>query len=76
MITQVAEPLKVLSGRYDEIRKRHVEYADKLEKERDATYADLRKMKGKYDAACQEVENKRKKAESSFDYSKTNYDIR
>lgn len=28
-------------------------------------------MKGKYDAACQEVENKRKKAESSFDYSKT-----
>ncbi|KAK6597835.1 Protein BZZ1 [Botrytis cinerea] len=40
-------------------------------KERDATYADLRKMKGKYDAACQEVENKRKKAESSFDYSKT-----
>ncbi|TGO51157.1 hypothetical protein BCON_0167g00090 [Botryotinia convoluta] len=71
LITQVAEPLKVLGGRYDEIRKRHVEYADKLEKERDATYADLRKMKGKYDAACQEVENKRKKAESSFDYSKT-----
>jgi formin-binding protein 1 len=28
-------------------------------------------MKGKYDASCQEVENKRKKAESSFDYSKT-----
>ncbi|TGO67163.1 hypothetical protein BOTNAR_0047g00310 [Botryotinia narcissicola] len=71
LITQVAEPLKVLGGRYDEIRKRHVEYAEKLEKERDATYADLRKMKGKYDAACQEVENKRKKAESSFDYSKT-----
>ncbi|KAF7880687.1 uncharacterized protein EAF01_011956 [Botrytis porri] len=71
LITQVAEPLKVLGGRYDEIRKRHVEYADKLEKERDASYADLRKMKGKYDAACQEVENKRKKAESSFDYSKT-----
>ncbi|EMR87107.1 hypothetical protein ACHAQE_006222 [Botrytis cinerea] len=71
LITQVAEPLKVLGGRFDEIRKRHVEYAEKLEKERDATYADLRKMKGKYDAACQEVENKRKKAESSFDYSKT-----
>ncbi|CAD6442587.1 1bd6a179-2d7e-417e-9a9a-23616566bf6b [Sclerotinia trifoliorum] len=71
LIMQVAEPLKVLGGRYEELRKRHVEYADKLEKERDSTYADLRKMKGKYDAACQEVENKRKKAESSFDYSKT-----
>ncbi|KAI9643847.1 Protein BZZ1 [Ciborinia camelliae] len=71
LTTQVAEPLRVLGGRFEEIRKRHVEYADKLEKERDSTYADLRKMKGKYDAACQEVENKRKKAESSFDYSKT-----
>jgi len=28
-------------------------------------------MKGKYDTSCQEVENKRKKAESSFDYSKS-----
>lgn len=27
-------------------------------------------MKGKYDVSCQEVENKRKKAESSFDHSK------
>ena len=56
--------------RFEELRKRHAEFADKLEKERDSSYNDLRKMKGKYDAACQEVENKRKKAESSFDYSK------
>lgn len=61
----------MLATRYEELRKRHAEYADKLEKERDSTYGDLRKMKGKYDAACQEVENKRKKSESSFDYSKT-----
>ena len=70
LILQVADPLKALAIRFDEIRKRHVEYADKLEKERDGTYGDLRKMKGKYDAACQEVENKRKKSESAFDYSK------
>jgi hypothetical protein len=70
LVTKLAEPLKVLGGRYEELRKRHSDYAEKLEKERDATYADLRKSKGKYDAACQEVENKRKKAESSFDYSK------
>ncbi|PQE25458.1 actin polymerization protein [Rutstroemia sp. NJR-2017a BBW] len=71
LISQVADPLKVLATRYEELRKRHVEYSEKLEKERDSTYSDLKKMKGKYDAACQEVENKRKKAESSFDYSKT-----
>lgn len=28
-------------------------------------------MKGKYDTVCQEVENKRKKSESAFDYSKS-----
>jgi len=71
LITNLADPLRVLGTRYEELRKRHAEYADKLEKERDSTYGDLRKMKGKYDAACQEVENKRKKSESAFDYSKT-----
>lgn len=59
-----------MSLRFEELRKRHAEYAERLEKERDASYADLRKMKGKYDAACQEVESKRKKTESSFDKSK------
>lgn len=70
LIYKVAEPLKALGTRFEEIRKRHAEYAEKLEKERDGTYGDLRKMKGKYDAACQEVEHKRKKAESALDFSK------
>ncbi|KAF8857783.1 hypothetical protein BDZ45DRAFT_425148 [Acephala macrosclerotiorum] len=70
-ITHLADPLKALATRYEELRKRHAEYADRLEKERDSSYGDLRKMKGKYDASCQEVENKRKKSESAFDYSKT-----
>ncbi|RFU26230.1 hypothetical protein B7463_g10108, partial [Scytalidium lignicola] len=69
--TQLANPLKYLGTRFEELRKRHVEFAEKLEKERDGAYSDLRKMKAKYDATCQEVENKRKKSESSFDYSKT-----
>jgi formin-binding protein 1 len=67
----LAEPLKVLGARYEEIRKRHIDYAEKLEKERDTAYSDLKKTKGKYDASCQEVENRRKKAESAFDYSKS-----
>lgn len=62
--------MKVIGSRYEEIRKRHTEYAEKLEKERDSSYNDLKKNKGKYDAACQEVESKRKKAESSFDFGK------
>lgn len=62
--------MKVLGSRYEEIRKRHIDYAEKLEKERDAAYSDLKKTKAKYDSSCQEVENKRKKAESAFDYSK------
>ncbi|KAL1968413.1 hypothetical protein VTN77DRAFT_1942 [Rasamsonia byssochlamydoides] len=71
LISQVAEPLKQVAARYEELRKSHVEYYGKLEKEREATLSDLKKAKGKYDGACQEVENRRKKVESSFDSSKT-----
>ncbi|KAF6818490.1 Protein BZZ1 [Colletotrichum sojae] len=70
LISQVAEPLKFLGTRFEELRKRHAEYATKLEHERDSQYADLRKTKAKYDAACQEVESKRKKSESAFDKAK------
>jgi hypothetical protein len=71
IIGSVAEPLKNLTTRFEDLRKQHAEYAVKLEKERDGTYADLRKTKGKYDSVCQEVEHKRKKIESSFDHGKT-----
>ncbi|KXT03927.1 hypothetical protein AC578_9270 [Pseudocercospora eumusae] len=70
LITSLAEPLKQLAGKYEDLRKSHADYAAKLEKERDGSYADLRKMKSKYDGVCQEVENKRKKTESSFDHGK------
>jgi hypothetical protein len=61
LVTNVADPLKNLGARFEDLRKAHAEYNAKLEKERDSSYADLRKMKGKYDAVCQEVENKRKR---------------
>lgn len=70
LIAKVADPLKFYAAKVEELRKRHVDYAEKLEAERDASYAALRKTKGKYDAACQEVESKRKKSESSFDKAK------
>ncbi|KAJ5683480.1 hypothetical protein N7462_006645 [Penicillium macrosclerotiorum] len=70
LVAQVAEPLKHAAVQYEEIRKCHVDYHTKLEKERDASYGELKKAKGKYDGACQEVESRRKKVESSFDHGK------
>jgi hypothetical protein len=70
LISSLAEPLKTLATKYEDLRKSHADYAAKLEKERDGSYADLKKVKGKYDSACNEVENRRKKTESSFDHGK------
>lgn len=70
LVSNLAEPLKQLAQRCEDLRKQHSDYAAKLEKERDVAYAELKKSKGKYDASCAEVESKRKKIESSFDHSK------
>ncbi len=70
LISKVADPLKYYATKFEELRKRHADCAVKLEAERDSSYADLRKVKTKYDAVCQEVESKRKKTESSFDKTK------
>lgn len=70
LISQVADPLKSAASRYEDLRKSHTDFAAKLERERDGSYGDLKKIKGKYDGTCQEVENRRKKTESSFDYGK------
>lgn len=71
LIQNLADPIKQLGNRYEDLRKHHADYAAKLEKERDGSYGDLKKTKGKYDGVCQEVENKRKKIEGSYDSSKT-----
>ena len=70
LISSLADPIRNLASRYEELRKQHADYAAKLEKERDNAYGDLKKTKGRYDSVCQEVENRRKKTESSFDHSK------
>ena len=64
-----------MATRYEELRKSHAEYAIRLERERDASYSDLRKTKARYDGACQDVENKRRKTESSFDHGKNKTQI-
>jgi hypothetical protein len=71
LVAQVVTPLEYVQKRYDELRKSHAEYQTKLLKERDSSYGDLKKLKGRYDAACQEVENRRKKNESAMDHGRT-----
>ncbi|EXJ82328.1 hypothetical protein A1O3_06141 [Capronia epimyces CBS 606.96] len=70
LISQVATPLEYNTRKLEELRKSHAEYQLKLVKERDSSYGDLKKLKARYDTVCQEVENRRKKAESSFDKAK------
>ena len=71
LINGLAEPLRILGEQLEGLRKQHAEFAGKLEKERDGSYADLRKQKGKYDSVCQEVENKRRKQGSAMDHGKS-----
>ena len=35
---QIADPLRTLGTRYEDLRKSHVDYAGKLEKEKEAAY--------------------------------------
>ena len=71
LINQVAAPLEYVQKRCDDLRKSHAEYQTKLVRERDSSYGDLKKLKGRYDGACQEVENRRKKNESAMDHGRT-----
>lgn len=70
LLSQVATPLEYNARKLEDLRKSHADYQNKLLKERDSSYGDLKKLKTKYDTVCQDVENRRKKAESSFDKSK------
>ncbi|ERF76927.1 hypothetical protein EPUS_02639 [Endocarpon pusillum Z07020] len=70
LVGQVAKALEVYRARFEELRRSHADYQTKLLKERDSSYSELKKTKTKYDSICQEVENRRKKTESSFDYGK------
>lgn len=71
LIAQVSDPLKAVALQYEDLRKCHTDFYAKLDKERELAFSDLKKTKGKYDGACQEVESRRKKMESSYDHSKT-----
>jgi len=68
---QVADPIRNLQVRCDELRKKHVDFADKLEEERDKVYKDLKETKKAYDARCETLESKRSKKERAYDVEKS-----
>ena len=68
--SQVAAPVEYNARKLEELRKSHGDYNAKLVRERESSYSDLKKLKQKYDSVCQEVENRRRKAESSIEKSK------
>lgn len=71
LVNHVAAPLNYNQKKLEELRNSHAEYQNKLVKERDSSYSDLKKFKTKYDSICAEVESKRKKQESAFDMGKS-----
>lgn len=71
LVTNVADPLRAIAVRYEELRKAHVEFSSRLERDRESNYSELRKLKVKYDVVCQEVESRRKKVDGSGDYGKS-----
>ena len=70
LVSSLAEPIRRLANRSEDLRKEHADFAAKLEKEKEASFGDLKKAKGKYDSVCQEVESRWKKAEGGFDKAK------
>jgi hypothetical protein len=48
-----------------------VDFAEKIEEDRDKVYDDMNKAKKAYDAQCQTLESKRSKSERTYDMDKT-----
>jgi formin-binding protein 1 len=68
---QVADPIRNLQVRCDDLRKKHVDFAEQLEEERDKVYKDLKECKKAYDARCETLENRRSKKERAYDGEKS-----
>ncbi|KAI8621789.1 hypothetical protein BC830DRAFT_72783 [Chytriomyces sp. MP71] len=54
--SEICDKIKLIIGKKDNARKKHMLFSQKLASERDATYADKDKCKKNYDDACESVE--------------------
>ncbi|KAI8978808.1 hypothetical protein BD414DRAFT_119172 [Trametes punicea] len=64
---RVIEPLRAAERRYEEAKKKELQYYQRVLAERDRAYAERTKSKQKYDEECEEVEAYRQKQERSAD---------
>ncbi|CAG8475963.1 12432_t:CDS:10 [Funneliformis caledonium] len=65
--TRVMEKVRTVSAKKEEIRKKHMEFAQKLINERDKAYTERKKAKTRYDECCVEVQNSQQKLERASD---------
>ncbi|CAI2169478.1 9273_t:CDS:10 [Funneliformis geosporum] len=65
--TRVIEKVRTVSAKKEEIRKKHMEFAQKLINERDKAYTERKKSKTRYDECCVEVQNSQQKLERASD---------
>ncbi|RIA98362.1 hypothetical protein C1645_731713 [Glomus cerebriforme] len=65
--TNVMEKVKTVAAKKEEIRKKHMEFAQKLVADRDKVYAERKKVKARYDECCMEVQNSQQKLDRSSD---------
>ncbi|PKY45865.1 FCH-domain-containing protein [Rhizophagus irregularis] len=65
--TNVMEKVKTVATRKEEIRKKHMEFAQKLVTDRDKIYSERKKVKTRYDECCIEVQSSQQKLDRSTD---------
>ncbi|PKY15196.1 hypothetical protein GLOIN_2v1482746 [Rhizophagus irregularis DAOM 181602=DAOM 197198] len=65
--TNVMEKVKTVATRKEEIRKKHMEFAQKLVTDRDKIYSERKKVKTRYDECCVEVQSSQQRLDRSTD---------
>ncbi|RGB41255.1 hypothetical protein C1646_663191 [Rhizophagus diaphanus] len=65
--TNVMEKVKTVATKKEEIRKKHMEFAQKLVTDRDKIYSERKKVKTRYDECCVEVQSSQQKLDRSTD---------
>lgn len=67
LLSDICDPLKLLSQKTDDSRKKNLVFFKKMTEERDKYYAEKDKAKTRYDESCLEVQTSRSKQEKTID---------
>ncbi|CAG8576472.1 4892_t:CDS:10 [Diversispora eburnea] len=65
--TKIMEELKTVSIKKEEMRKKHIQFSNKLALERDKMYSENQKAKARYNESCLEALNSQQKQEKAPD---------